>query len=435
MLWLSSFSSSSNSLVVEASDIPCILLIDILARIPLETLFDCRYVCKSWRSVLTEPYFYRLYSHHMPTALILQIKGTLFTTLKEISLIEQKTCGDVAIDNGGFLIRKMRLTLNPHKPAIDLCNLGLIPPNFQFQLGNGCNGLICLREIQTQEPSLVWNPIMGQFVILPKPATTADDKVVAGFGFCGHTNRYKVLRIFHKEGDPSLKRRVEIYDLGVGQEWREIGDAPCLILPRSPCFFTNNSLHWILDYYHCKKNHQNNNDNALNNINEDQDNISLNFELICGFDFVEEKFKSITAPPIYSSNHKYKYHWSNLGIIGNCLSISAVDAKIFRPDLQIWVMEEYGMPEAWALRFSILDPIIEWWDPYKWVQVTNFHRNGEILMLFAHYYVFSYNVRERQYRKVGALDFPVIAHVPSFTSLEDVLSKKHGTGSLNVRYL
>lgn len=365
----------------------------------------------------------------MPTTLIIKVKGNSLNTLKQISFMEEQSSID-STSSSSSLIHKMRLISNPDKPKLDL------GANFRFQLGNGCNGLICLRDIRTREPSLVWNPIMGQVVILPKPATTTDDKVVAGFGYCGRTNLYKVLRIFHVETDPPSKRRAEVYDLGVGDTWRGIGDVPFIIPSRIPGFFTNNSLHWILDYNNDDVNNNNNNNN--NNENDDHnesDMISSNSELICGFDFVEENFRAISGPPVFVLDEKDKYHWSNLGIIGGCLSICAIDAKVFRPDVKVWVMEEYGVPESWAMRLSIRDPTVDWWDPYKWIQVTNFLRNGEILMLCAHCHVLAYNLRERRFRSVEVLECPAIAHVPSFISLEDMLSEHHGTGSLNVRYL
>uniref|UniRef100_A0A803MF71 F-box associated domain-containing protein n=1 Tax=Chenopodium quinoa TaxID=63459 RepID=A0A803MF71_CHEQI len=286
----------------------------------------------------------------------------------------------------------MRFTTNYRNHVVDLRNLNI-------QLGNGCNGLICLRGVNTQKPSLVWNPIMRQVVIVPKPATTVDDKkkVVAGFGHCGRTNR--------------------------GNKWREIGDAPFPIPSTIPGFFINNTLHWNLD----KNDQQNDYADNNNSINDDQNNMSSNFELTCGFDFVEENFKAIKAPPIFSLHKKNNYHWSNLGVIGNCLSICAIDAKAFRPDIQVWVMEEYGVPESWALRLSIRDPIIEWWNPYQCIQVINILDNEEILMLCAHHFVLAYNLRERRFRKVASFDFPVIAHVPSFVSLEDVL-REHPWG-------
>ncbi|XP_057526258.1 F-box protein At3g07870-like [Amaranthus tricolor] len=402
--------SLSTILIAEVSDLPCSILIDILGRLPLRSLIDCR-----------------LYSHHMPTTLILQVKGNSLESLKEICFIEQ---------DDHSLTRKMRLLSNSNKPKSDLSYSGLLPSNFRFQLGNGCNGLVCLREIRTREPCLIWNPVLGQFVILPKPTSTTIDKVVAGFGFCGRTNRYKVLRVFRSTIDPPWKKRAEIYVLGVGTKWREIGDVPFPIPSRIPGFFTNNSLHWILEYSNITNGNGDNYDDINNETLYGIGNSTKSYsELICGFDFVEENFKTIPSPPIFTLEQKDKYHWSNLGIIGNCLSISAIDAKVFRPDVQVWVMEEYGVPESWAMRLSIRDPTVDWWDPYRWIQVTNFVRNGEILLLCAHCYVLAYNLRERRFRSIEGLDFPVIAHVPSFISLEDVLTKHRGTGSLNVRYL
>ncbi|KAK9663937.1 hypothetical protein RND81_14G007700 [Saponaria officinalis] len=416
-----SFSSSTptptpaTSMVEKSKDVPSSIWMQIIGRLPIKTLNDCRYVCRSWRFLVTESYFYRLYSQHMPTSLILQIKGSSLDVLKQIFFIEFCICKNN--DNSSSLMRKLRFSRRRIYRKKNQESGLMIGPNFQFQLGNSCNGLVCVREISSREPSLVWNPMTRQYVVLPKPANTSDDKVVSGFGFCGRTSRYKVVRIYHRNLDPQLKLRVEIYELGVGDNWRVIGDAPFPIPSRIPGFYTHNSIHWILG------------DEDGNN-----NNTSIS-DLICGFDFIDEKFKTITPPPIYSADEKNKYHWSNLGIIGGCLSICSIDAKIFRADVQVWVMEEYGVPESWTMRLSIRDPTVNWWDPHRWMQVTNIGIDGEIVMLCAHSYLLSYSVRERRFRSVEELKFPAIAVAPSFISLEKVLCEKLGTGSLNVRYL
>uniref|UniRef100_A0A803M8Q9 F-box domain-containing protein n=1 Tax=Chenopodium quinoa TaxID=63459 RepID=A0A803M8Q9_CHEQI len=300
-------SSSSNSGVAKVSDLPGSILINIFGRLPLKTVINCKFVCKSWRSLISDSYFYQVYSHHIPTTVFFEVKemSSSLLNLKEISVIDRQSCG----------IAKMQLTTNSRDHVVDIRNMNI-------QLGNGCNGLICLRGVKTGEPSLIWNPITRQVIVVPKPATTADD----------------------------------------------------------------------------------------NNV------------------VAEENFKAIKAPPIFSSHKKNKYHWSNLGIIGNFLSICAIDAKAFRPDIQVWVMEKYGVPESWALRFSIRDFFIDWCNPYRSIQVINIRDNDEILMLCANHFVKLYNLRERRFRTVEIFDFPVIAHVPSFVSLKDVF-REHPWGS------
>ncbi|XP_074285085.1 F-box/kelch-repeat protein At3g23880-like [Silene latifolia] len=412
-------SSHNNQMIISSNksiDLPCIILIEILGRLPIQTLISCKFVCKSWRSLLTESYFYKLYTYHMPTTLILQIKGSSLNTLKQINYIESSSCSSNSTTTTTSLLKKLRFVKRVNNNNDNNQDLGYLNgPDFRFQLGNSCNGFVCIREIGTREPTLVWNPMMGQFAVLPKPANTSVDKVVAGFGFCGRTNKYKVLRIFHKNLDPQSKLRVEIYELGVGDKWRGIGDAPFPIPSRIPGFYTNNSIHWIMD--------------------DEFKPETANSELICGFDFIEEKFKVITPPPIYSSNQWNKYHWSNLGIIASCLSVCAIDAKIFRADVQVWVMEDYGVPESWNMKLSIRDPTVDWWDPHRWMQVTNYGNDGEILMLCAHGYLLAYSVRDREFRSVEGLKFPAIALAPSLISLEAVLCDQEGTGSLNVMYL
>ncbi|GMH11001.1 hypothetical protein Nepgr_012842 [Nepenthes gracilis] len=374
--------------------LPCSIVIDILGRLPMKTLSQCRYVCKAWRSMLTENYFYKLYAAHTPTTLILQIKGSI-SSLRDIYLIE--AADDCSITSCYLSISE--------KCCAEV-------PNFRYQLGNSCNGLICLRELRSREPVAIWNPIMGQYSILPEPTSISDDKVVAGFGFCSRTNRYKVLRVFHEKQAPASKWATEIHDFGVDRKWRRIGDAPYAIPSLIPGFYINNSLHWIVDY---------------------ASSTSCD-ELICSFDFVNENFTSIPQPPIFSFDQRNKYHWSNLGILRGCLSICAIDARVFRPDVQVWVMEEYGVPESWVKKLSIRDPAVDWWDPYRWIQVTNFLKNGKILILCGHRYLLEYDPHGRSFQSLRSLDFPAIAHVPCFVSLKDVF-RGDGALPINVAYM
>ncbi|GAB4859363.1 hypothetical protein Ancab_010827 [Ancistrocladus abbreviatus] len=378
-----------------APDLPCTIVIDILGRLPMKTLLECRYVCRAWRAMVSENYFYKLYVTHTPTSLILQIKGHNVNSLRDIYVIE--ATNDCSITSFNLSI------IGGSRDDV---------PNFRYQLGNSCNGLICLRELKSREPIVIWNPIMRQYAALPGSVSISDEKVVAGFGFCSRTNRYKVLRVFHEKQAPPGKWAAEIYDFGVDSTWRRVEDAPCAIPSRMPGFYIHNSLHWIID---CASS------SGLN-------------ELICCFDFVDEKFRSIPQPPIFSLNERNKYHWSNLGTVRGYLSICAIDAKAFRPDVQVWVMEEYDVPESWVKKLSIRDPAVDWWDPYRWIQVTNFFRNGEIVILCGHHHVLAYDPQRRTFREMKSLDFAAIAHVPSFISLKDALGGNR-TQEPDVTYL
>lgn len=378
-------------------DLPTSIQIDILGRLPLKTLVQCKYVCKSWHAMLGETYFHKQYAVHTPTTLILQVKGNNIDLIRELCLIEP---------DEEHSLRSWEFVLNSRREFRDDV------PTFKYQLGNSCHGLICVRELKSREPMAICNPLMGQYVMLPRPISVSDDKTVAGFGFCNRTNRYKVIRVFHEKHTPRDKWATELYDFGNGIRWRRIRDAPCAIPSRIPGFFFGRSLHWILDSSCCIRIRQ----------------------LICSFNFVDEDFHSIPPPPIFSPDQVNSYHWSNLGILRGCLSICAIDSKVFRPDFQVWVMEEYNVRDSWVKKLSIRDPAVDWWDPYRWIQVTNHLDSGEILMLCGHRYVLAYDAQGRGFREIQHVNYPAIAHVPTFMPLDAILNE-NGPAILRVRYL
>ncbi|GAB2215077.1 hypothetical protein Droror1_Dr00019451 [Drosera rotundifolia] len=369
----------------QTQEIPSSIVIDILGRLPLKTILLCRRVCKAWNTMLSENYFYMLYGGHSPTSLILQVKGPSISCLRSVCLVE-------AGDNSSITCRDLYISRGSWKRV----------PNFRYQLGNSCNGLICLRELPSREPVAIWNPIMGQFSFLPKPISVSDDKVVSGFGFCSRTNKYKVLRIFHENQVPQSQWTTEICDFDIGIKWRRIADTPCLLPSRIPGFYLSNSLHWILDY---------------------SDSTSSSDELICCFNFMDERFWFSPAPPIFSSNRRFQHHWSNLGVLQGSLSICSIDARAFRPDVQVWVMEEYGVTDSWVRKLSFRDPAVEWWDPHRWLQIVNVLQNGKIVILCAHRFVLLYDPEDKSFMIMKSLNFPAIAHCPCLISLKDVVKR------------
>lgn len=381
------------------SEIPTSAVIEILSRLPLKTLVQCRYVCKSWSSMLSEVYFYNLYSTHTPTMQMIKVKGYNMDCLRNIYVVDTN-------NYSSFVSHGVYIKFGPKEESSEQEEEESRDDPINYELGNSCNGLICLMQLWSREAISIWNPIMGQYVNLPQSLSFSDRHVVVGFGFSPRSKVYKVLRIFHEKAAPAANWAAEIYDFGVSSStWRRIGDAPCPIPSRVSGFFINSSLHWILNYASSPGPNQ----------------------LICSFDFNIEGFRFIPPPPIFSVNEKTKYHWSNLGVLAGYLSICAIDAKNFRPDVQVWVMNEYGDPKSWVKKLSIRDPVVDWWDPYRSIQVTNFLKNGEILLLCSHHYVLTYDPRARTFLDKEVLNFPAIAHLPSFVSLKHALREDDPT--------
>ncbi|XP_026383015.1 F-box/kelch-repeat protein At3g06240-like [Papaver somniferum] len=97
--------------------------------------------------------------------------------------------------------------------------------------------------------------------------------VVSGFGFDPHKEQYKVVRIHYPDRNLDVGH-VDVYTLGAGSGWRNIGDVT-YSLSSPPGILVDGVLHWI-DY------------KAMN---------------IVGFSLQDEKFGSLASPPCLSHLH------------------------------------------------------------------------------------------------------------------------------------
>lgn len=347
------------------SKLPNSLIMDILSTLPITAIFNCKSVCKTWRNIILEPYFSNLYSKHGSTVLLLRSGYDNFRAPKNLSQID---------------VHDLRV----HGSKIN----GISRPDFIVM--NSCNGLVCLRERKFVNPVYIWNPILGEYVKLSKSDPKPENYPVYGIGYDPMGNKYKVLSLFMPSNNKKAPK-AQIYTLGT-RTWRNIGFAPCPI--KSQFIFLHGVLHWIAENLDGEK-------------------------LIYSLDIGMEIFRIIPSPPL--SNLTF---WLNLGVLQDCLYLSARNSTIFRPDVEIWVMEEYGKKESWVKKFSIKDPMVEWWDLDREFQVIRVFESGEMLVLIGEHVLSNYNPRDRSFTNLRLdSDFNVAAHSPGFVSLKDVLGE------------
>ncbi|GAB4825262.1 hypothetical protein Ancab_008134 [Ancistrocladus abbreviatus] len=351
------------------------IIMEILARLPMKLLTDCRLSCKSWNDMLAEPYFSQVYLRRAPTVLLLPAMGNI-QNLDKLRIIDiQSDC------QATYREASLRSSPSHHK-------------DFKFITMNSCNGLICLCDPESFEPISILDPIRGMYIRLPMPVTKSSKKVVSGFGYDATANSYKVIRILYEEGCCSNRWSTEILDFSKGANWTRATDAPYQLSTQACGVFVKGAMHWLVE------------------------NSSNSSKLICSFNLHSERFASVLPPPIFDSSDRDAYYWSNLGVTGGNLSICAVDAKPFRPDFQIWVMEQ----GTWTKRLCIMDPPFQWWNPRRRIQVSSFLRDGSVLILCCHEQVLKYDPRARTFKTVKAVDqCRVVAHVPGFITLDEVV--------------
>lgn len=367
-------------------DIPSHIVFDILSRLPIKALFNCRRVCKLWLSLIAETYFAKFHFSRSQVGLLAKAVYDKRESRK-LHLVDLQIAPYTHPRDAGMkLAPKINLPKNPGIPI----------------MLNSCNGLLCLCEPETNEPIYVCNPILGEYITLPKCSTgTICGCGGSAFGFSSITNQYKVVRSSYRVAiDPVTGLQMsgdydeaEIYTIGEGL-WRSIGKIPYTIVNDSFDSLLNGAFHW-LDFDHSRP------------------------ELICCFDFGSEQFQVVPEPSEFVPLEKHLLGYMRVGVLRGCLSICDFSKK---DHVAIWVMKDYGVKESWS-KDLVIENIYDRkeWDCYEPIMIL---KNGKILMLFNRNALLLYDPMLECFEDVHIYgigsDFHGISHVPSLVSLRDV---------------
>ncbi|XP_075475118.1 F-box protein At3g07870-like [Primulina tabacum] len=387
-------------------ELPVHILCDIFSRLPLESIFRCRCVCKTFLDLLKDPYFIELHCARSSTS-------TTYLFFHE------------NLQNRAIL---RFLTFNHDKVGISLCSSDdqsfnhdlysrqhiacQISAQFGYHIQRldfvgSCNGLLCLYIASPPKPFYaICNPICCEMITLPSLVVSAPLYTYAnhsGFGYCQKTKKYKVISFMYLTSlDPvtsaESKRMVaNIHTLGV-DSWRRIENAP---RPKHKSFdpLLNGVLHWITDSYKpC--------------------------ELVSSFDLATETFKFVPPPAHFSLQYVNKISWINIGVLKDRLCICYIYEDA---DFEVWLMGEYGVKESWTRHVSIDTKF------YIKLQVEDLQRpikflnNGDLWFISSSESLVSFSPTKKTFRELRAMGRPkmeVTAHDLSFISLQDAVGAK-----------
>lgn len=363
------------------AELPNALIIDILSRLPIKPLLNCKSVCKTWLHLMSDPFFVRLHLERSPTTLLIQktpFERKESTEMLLVEIVEE----DISKP---FYIEIIRLFPTKNFPDTDV------------RILNSCNGLLCLYSGDKSDMMVhVCNPVLGEYIDIPVVNTVKKFDHHLAFGFSSVSNQYKVLQTFYPEKDKTAAPCLaEIYTVGTGQ-WRSIGNAPYRLQSLDANVFLHDSIHWI----------------------EYRSN-SIGF--VSAFDFVSEQFKLVPLPPASQIHDGMgRCYPSSVGVIKGCLFMTN-GVCIENEKFEIWVMEEYGIKESWTKKFVLSNLEVQHYVSY---QPLYFLSSGEILLCEDDESIGVYvpklkRIHEDKFYK-GKDCFLVTAHNPSFVSLQDV---------------
>ncbi|XP_026460230.1 putative F-box protein At4g21240 [Papaver somniferum] len=121
-----------------------------------------------------------------------------------------------------------------------------------YKIRNSCNCLICFGVSYGDNCSLfdacICNPITKEYVALPKleEGFTRNGRVMSGFGYLSLSDEYKVIRIYNEPEKPNVGL-VDVYTLGSGRGWRNVGEfnREIVLFASRHGTFVNGAIYWI----------------------------------------------------------------------------------------------------------------------------------------------------------------------------------------------
>ncbi|XP_059306561.1 F-box protein At3g07870-like [Lycium ferocissimum] len=346
---------------VTLMDFTSVIMVEILSRLPMESIFRCKSVCKRWYNLFADPLFLKMYHTRSPNfpCILLSLDYVLLLLELRADNYEYNYC---IMLNRKFHLPRPRDLLSVDDD--DMFGFSFIERN--LTLVGSCNGFICLLNGATHDEYhsvCISNPLLGEY--------------------------FKVSCC--PVGESIEVSELEIYTLGVDDnKWRNVGKAPIPLWGKLSNVNVNGSLHWM-----------------------DDENKSAS---IYSFNTGTEEVKSLPTPPGLEAPSV----WMTLAELGNCLCLS-VNSSFQHMD--IWWMKEDGIAESWTkdrilkefipldIRHDRFIPIIIWND----AEILMQSERGTQLV--------SYNPKEKKFRKVNLCGSGTAAtrYIPSLYSLQTVM--------------
>ncbi|MCH83740.1 F-box/kelch-repeat protein [Trifolium medium] len=239
------------------SFLPEELVFQILLRLPVRSLLEFKRVCKSWKTLISDPKFAKSHLQNLKMNPSITHQH-IFTSL----LIYEPS-------KIAYFPVKPLLENRSERPTTKLVELCM---ENRFLIIGSCNGLLCLFDMDQGYVKL-WNPSIG-FESKKSPTLDCYDKwsiTYNGFGYDHINDKYKLLVVVGRSGSNYSEKVTQIYTFG-GTSWTTIQNFPSSI--NFVGKFVNGTLNWVII----------------------KSGVSSNQTVILSFDLEKETYKEVLLP-------------------------------------------------------------------------------------------------------------------------------------------
>ncbi|CAA0805996.1 Unknown protein [Striga hermonthica] len=205
--------------------LPSDLQREILLRLPGSSLLRFRAVCKSWCHEIDDPSFVRAHTvnnHRTSTS----TSNLLLTTPSAIY--------SLPVDSLRYVDGQRTLS------ATRVQSAALLRPGL---FAASCNGLVLISHYDSTSTWVVWNPLTGDYLELPRTGLEDSPFVGCGIGYDRSSDDYKVISV--REVVRSVYQ-THIYSLR-SKSWKRIEDCPSLLLLSIEATLLNGALYWFAE--------------------------------------------------------------------------------------------------------------------------------------------------------------------------------------------
>ncbi|KAG8363759.1 hypothetical protein BUALT_Bualt19G0055800 [Buddleja alternifolia] len=300
----------------KAPDVPEEIIIEILLRLPVESLLKFRCVSKLWCFLISSHQFAKAHINFSTKNNIYAhdrlVFGSRLYPMDLYSCFLHSAFEDTLYT--GYIYPETDENLHVDRVWIDY---PLYESDDLIWLVGSCNGLICVSlSVSTL---ILWNPITRKSKVLPESGTDLNFfdycGITYGFGFDELHDDYKVVEFFSFDRHlGELEIQVKVYSLRTNS-WKILSNWPGGDTFGGSGKFLNGAIHW-----------------SVTHIDE------WGWAIIT-HDLATDTFTELPLPDIDDDDVRVE-----IKVLGGCLSVCCEHSTY----MDVWVMKEYGVKSSWT---------------------------------------------------------------------------------------
>ncbi|KAK6160216.1 hypothetical protein DH2020_003597 [Rehmannia glutinosa] len=325
--------------------IPQDIFQEILSRLPVKTLMRFKSVCKSWKTLISDPNFSKL---HLEKSV--DQNRTRFMFLHDYF---QCTLA-YAPPDGTSETNNKPINTNESNGCVDFLA--------------SCNGLFCVGN--AKDEIFLWNPstieskkIPGSKIEFPRFSNCTWASVFFGLGYDSTSDDYKLVRVSMFDTE-KFQTEVKIYSRN-NNTWKRIRDFPYDFPIGRPGVFVCGGLHWIVSLW-CN---------------------TVKMYMIAVLNLEDENYGLIRLPEFGQ-----EVRFFEIGTLGENLVLFCCYFE-FRYD--IWILENYGKTETWT-RINIVTSSLNNIEAFVYFEPLCLLSPDEILIRIGAKRFVMYDVKSKQ---------------------------------------